>query len=76
MPALCTDADGVDREDIHRNLISEAGRFSRARWASRAGRMQTRIKIGLCRLSGVSQAIARRLSSKVNPSPAPTTAPH
>ena len=27
MPALCTDADGVDREDIHRNLISEAGRF-------------------------------------------------
>jgi hypothetical protein len=38
MPALCTDADGVDREDIHRNLISEAGRFSRARWAGRAGR--------------------------------------
>ncbi|POA20801.1 dienelactone hydrolase [Pseudomonas sp. FW300-N1A1] len=27
MPALCTDADGVDREDIHRNLIAEAGRF-------------------------------------------------
>ncbi|UWF46770.1 dienelactone hydrolase [Pseudomonas sp. N3-W] len=27
MPAICTDADGVDREDIHRNLISEAGRF-------------------------------------------------
>ena len=27
MPALCTDADGVDREDIHRNMISEAGRF-------------------------------------------------
>jgi predicted dienelactone hydrolase len=27
MPGLCTDADGVDREDIHRNLISEAGRF-------------------------------------------------
>ncbi|MBK5418524.1 alpha/beta hydrolase family protein [Pseudomonas sp. TH31] len=27
MPALCTDADGVDREDIHRNLVSEAGRF-------------------------------------------------
>ncbi|MNL74303.1 hypothetical protein D3C87_1999190 [compost metagenome] len=27
MPALCTDADGVDRQDIHRNLISEAGRF-------------------------------------------------
>jgi hypothetical protein len=27
MPALCTDADGVDRKDIHRNLISEAGRF-------------------------------------------------
>jgi predicted dienelactone hydrolase len=27
MPALCTDADGVNREDIHRNLIGEAGRF-------------------------------------------------
>ncbi|SEN23068.1 Predicted dienelactone hydrolase [Pseudomonas sp. ok272] len=27
MPALCTDADGVDREDIHRHLINEAGRF-------------------------------------------------
>ncbi|MNQ27753.1 Alpha/beta hydrolase family protein [compost metagenome] len=27
MPALCTDADGVNREDIHRNLIAEAGRF-------------------------------------------------
>ncbi|MCX7079669.1 MAG: dienelactone hydrolase [Pseudomonas sp.] len=27
MPALCTDADGVDRKDIHRNMISEAGRF-------------------------------------------------
>jgi predicted dienelactone hydrolase len=27
MPALCTDADGVDREGIHRDLISEAGRF-------------------------------------------------
>ncbi|WP_430444385.1 MAG: alpha/beta hydrolase family protein [Pseudomonas piscis] len=27
MPLLCTDADGVDRVDIHRNLISEAGRF-------------------------------------------------
>ncbi|UMZ09202.1 dienelactone hydrolase [Pseudomonas sp. MPFS] len=27
MPALCTDADGVDREDIHRNLIAEAGKF-------------------------------------------------
>ncbi len=26
-PALCTDADGVDREVIHRHLISEAGRF-------------------------------------------------
>ncbi|MHC8394768.1 alpha/beta hydrolase family protein [Pseudomonas sp. LB3P93] len=27
MPALCTDADGVDREDIHRSMVSEAGRF-------------------------------------------------
>ncbi|WP_397445102.1 alpha/beta hydrolase family protein [Pseudomonas chlororaphis] len=27
MPALCTDADGVDRADIHRSLIAEAGRF-------------------------------------------------
>ncbi|VVO38600.1 alpha/beta hydrolase family protein [Pseudomonas fluorescens] len=27
MPALCTDADGVDRKDIHRTMISEAGRF-------------------------------------------------
>ena len=27
MPALCTDADGVDREGIHRDMISEAGRF-------------------------------------------------
>ncbi|KAA0945974.1 dienelactone hydrolase [Pseudomonas sp. ANT_H14] len=27
MPTVCTDADGVDREGIHRNLISEAGRF-------------------------------------------------
>ncbi|KRP59332.1 alpha/beta hydrolase family protein [Pseudomonas trivialis] len=27
MPAVCTDADGVDREGIHRDLISEAGRF-------------------------------------------------
>jgi predicted dienelactone hydrolase len=27
MPAICTDADGVDREGIHRDLISEAGRF-------------------------------------------------
>ena len=27
MPAICTDADGVDREDIHRNLIAEAGKF-------------------------------------------------
>jgi predicted dienelactone hydrolase len=26
-PALCTDADGVDREGIHRDLIHEAGRF-------------------------------------------------
>jgi hypothetical protein len=24
---LCTDADGVDRKDIHRTMISEAGRF-------------------------------------------------
>jgi hypothetical protein len=41
-PALCTDADGVDRVDIHRNLISEAGRFfSRTLGrATRAG-MQT-----------------------------------
>lgn len=29
MPGLCTDADGVDREDIHRDLIEEAGRFFR-----------------------------------------------
>ena len=27
MPEVCTDAQGVDREDIHRSLISEAGRF-------------------------------------------------
>ena len=27
MPGLCTDAQGVDREDIHRDLIYEAGRF-------------------------------------------------
>ena len=27
MPDLCTDAQGVDREDIHRSLINEAGRF-------------------------------------------------
>ena len=27
MPTLCTDADGVDREGIHRDLVSEAGRF-------------------------------------------------
>ena len=27
MPAICTDADGVDREGIHRDLSSEAGRF-------------------------------------------------
>ena len=27
MPGLCTDARGVDREDIHRDLIYEAGRF-------------------------------------------------
>ncbi|WP_300720062.1 dienelactone hydrolase family protein [Pseudomonas sp.] len=27
MPGLCTDADGVDREDIHRDLIDEARRF-------------------------------------------------
>lgn len=27
MPALCTDADGVDRKDIHRDMISEAGKF-------------------------------------------------
>lgn len=27
MPALCTDADGVDRKDIHRTMITEAGRF-------------------------------------------------
>jgi predicted dienelactone hydrolase len=26
-PALCTDADGVDREGIHRDLIHEAGKF-------------------------------------------------
>ena len=27
MPGLCTDAQGVDREDIHRDLIYEAGRL-------------------------------------------------
>ncbi|MDQ0124008.1 putative dienelactone hydrolase [Pseudomonas lini] len=27
MPALCTDADGVDRKDIHRTMTSEASRF-------------------------------------------------
>ncbi len=27
MPGLCTDPQGVDREDIHRDLIYEAGRF-------------------------------------------------
>ncbi|AZE72842.1 putative lipoprotein signal peptide [Pseudomonas synxantha] len=27
MPAICTDADGVDREGIHRDMVSEAGRF-------------------------------------------------
>jgi len=27
MPGLCNDAEGVDRESVHRNLISEAGRF-------------------------------------------------
>jgi hypothetical protein len=27
MPALCTDADGVDRKDIHRTMITEATRF-------------------------------------------------
>ena len=27
MPGLCTDAEGVDREDVHRDLIYEAGRF-------------------------------------------------
>lgn len=27
MPDLCTDAQGVDREDIHRNLMNEAGVF-------------------------------------------------
>ena len=27
MPGLCTDAQGVDREDVHRDLIYEAGRF-------------------------------------------------
>jgi len=27
VPALCNDAAGVDREDIHRNLTAEAGRF-------------------------------------------------
>lgn len=40
MPALCKDADGVDRVGIHRNMIDEAGRFftqalgrpSRAGW--------------------------------------------
>ncbi|WP_347905963.1 dienelactone hydrolase [Pseudomonas purpurea] len=42
MPALCTDADGVDREDIHRNLISEAGRFfSNTLGASSRAGMQT-----------------------------------
>ncbi|WP_263263712.1 dienelactone hydrolase [Pseudomonas sp. RIT-PI-S] len=40
LPALCKDADGVDRAGIHRNMIDEAGRFfvqslarpSRAGW--------------------------------------------
>ena len=27
MPGICTDADGVDREGIHRDMVSEAGRF-------------------------------------------------
>ena len=27
MPGLCTDAQGVDRENIHRDLFDEAGRF-------------------------------------------------
>ncbi|MBD8572646.1 dienelactone hydrolase [Pseudomonas syringae] len=27
MPILCNDAEGVDREDIHRTLSAEAGRF-------------------------------------------------
>ena len=27
MPVLCTDRDGIDREDIHRTLSSEAVRF-------------------------------------------------
>ena len=42
MPALCTDPDGVDRADIHRNLITEAGHFFTHALArpSRAG-MQT-----------------------------------
>jgi hypothetical protein len=39
MPALCNDAEGVSREDIHRNLIGEAASFFNQALgkASRAG---------------------------------------
>jgi predicted dienelactone hydrolase len=39
MPALCNDAEGVNREDIHRNLIGEAASFFNQALgkASRAG---------------------------------------
>ena len=36
MPGLCTDAEGVDREDVHRDLIYEAGRFFRQSLRSRS----------------------------------------
>ena len=36
MPGLCTDAEGVDREDVHRDLIYEAGRFFRQSLTSRS----------------------------------------
>ncbi len=42
MPALCADADGVDRKVIHRTMISEAGWFfSRALGKPDRAGMQT-----------------------------------
>lgn len=55
MPALCTDADGVDCEDIHRNLIAEAARF----FTHTLGRPSR----------PVTQAPARRWSNSVSPRP-------
>jgi len=41
-PGLCTDAEGVNRADIHRDLISEAGRFfSKTLSVPNHGGMQT-----------------------------------